>query len=155
MVSGDESAPVGFPQLRLVVVRLVQSGSAVLARRSLYGRGDVVGSKAKGGKKFTSRGSSPLEGGKGRVGVVRWLPPQPFDLVVGGSELPVPIRGRWMRDHYGHLRNAAWFVRNYRMVGHDDTVFMAHVCYAVRQLLEAGEPLEAVVPSLVDLFVRP
>jgi hypothetical protein len=49
----------------------------------------------------------------------------------------------------------AWFVRNYRMVGYDDNVAVAKLCYAVKVLLEAGEPVEAVVPSLVDLFLRP
>ena len=71
-------------------------------------------------------------------------------------DLPVPIRGRWIRDQrYTELRNTAWFVRNYRLVAHDDTEAVAKLCYAVQRLLDSGEPLEAVVPSLVDLFLRP
>ncbi len=53
------------------------------------------------------------------------------------------------------MRNAAWFVRNYRMVGHDDNMAVAKLCYAVKLLFEAGEPIESVVPSPVDLFLRP
>ena len=57
----------------------------------------------------------------------------------GSVELPVPIRGRWFRDdRYGNLRNTAWFVRNYRMVGYDDTVAVAKLCYAVKVLFDAG-----------------
>lgn len=41
------------------------------------------------------------------------------------------------------------------MVGHDDTVAIAKLCYAVKVLFEAGEPVESVVPSLMDLFLRP
>ena len=68
----------------------------------------------------------------------------------------MPIRGRWFRDdRYANLRNTAWFVRNYRMVGHDDNMAIAKLCYAVKVLFEAGVPVEAVVPPLVDLFLRP
>ena len=68
----------------------------------------------------------------------------------------MPIRGRWIRDErYGNLRNTAWFVRNYRQLGFDDAIPVAKLCYAVKLLLEAGEPVEAIVPSLVDLFLRP
>lgn len=70
-------------------------------------------------------------------------------------ELPVPVRGRWITDQrYADLRNAAWFVRNFRMVGHDDNIAIAKLCYAVWVLFENGEPVESVVPSLVDLFLR-
>ena len=41
------------------------------------------------------------------------------------------------------------------MVGHDDNMAIAKLCYAVKVLFEAGEPVEAVVPPLVDLFLRP
>jgi hypothetical protein len=75
---------------------------------------------------------------------------------IGVVDLPMSIWGRWFRDDwYGDLRNTAWFVRNYRMVGHDDNVAIAKLCYAVKMLFETGEPVEAVVPSLVDLFLRP
>jgi len=75
---------------------------------------------------------------------------------VSALQLPIPVRGRWIQDaQYGDLRNTAWFVRNFRMVRHDDTLAVAKLCYAVQELLRAGEPLEAVVPSLVDLFLRP
>lgn len=40
------------------------------------------------------------------------------------------------------------------MVGYDNMA-VAKLCYAVRLLFEAGEPVESVVPSLVDLFMRP
>lgn len=106
----------------------------------------------------TGGSSSSLEGrGKGRrVSVASLLHPPRGELVVGAIDLPVPIRGQWIRDHrYADLRNAAWFVRNYRLVAHDDSLAMAKLCYAVRLLLDAGEPLEAVVPSLADLFLRP
>ena len=73
-----------------------------------------------------------------------------------GRNLPVPIRGRWIVDTgYADLRNMAWFVRNYRLVDTDDSVAVAKLCLAVRRLLEQGEPVEAVVPALVDLFLRP
>lgn len=32
---------------------------------------------------------------------------------------------------------------------------VAKLCYAVRFIFDAGEPIESVVPSLVDLFLRP
>ena len=68
----------------------------------------------------------------------------------------MPIRGRWVHDQrYGNLRNTAWFVRNYRQIGYDDTIAIAKLCYAVKLLFEAGEPVESVVPSLVDLFLKP
>jgi hypothetical protein len=71
-------------------------------------------------------------------------------------ELPLPIRGRWVHDlQYSDLRNLAWYVRNYRQLGHDDTLAIAKLCYAVKVLFESGEPVEAVIPSLVDLFLRP
>jgi len=71
-------------------------------------------------------------------------------------ELPVPIRGRWIRDdRYGPLRNTAWFVRNYWQIGNDDTIGIAKLCYSVKVLIEAGEPVEAIVWSLVNLFLRP
>ena len=74
----------------------------------------------------------------------------------GVIELPVPIRGRWVHDlRYADLRNLAWYVRNHRQLGHDDSMPIAKLCYAVKVLLNAGEPVEAVVPSLVDLFLRP
>lgn len=69
-------------------------------------------------------------------------------------ELPVPIRGQWIKDDR-YRGNAAWFVRNYRLVGHDDNMAVAKLCYAVKLLIEDGEPIESVVPSLVDLFMRP
>jgi len=73
------------------------------------------------------------------------------------SELPVPIRLAWVREseRYARLRNTAWFVRNSRLQGFDDGKPMAHFVLAVRQLLLDGEPLEAVVPSMVDLFMKP
>ena len=75
---------------------------------------------------------------------------------VDGPALPVPIRGRWITDaQYTDLRNMAWFVRNYRLIGTDDSVAVAKLCLAVRRLLEEGEPIEAVIPALVDLFMRP
>jgi len=37
----------------------------------------------------------------------------------------------------------------------DEARMIAWLCHEVRRLLEAGEPLESVVPSLVDLFLRP
>ena len=93
---------------------------------------------------------------KSRVKVASLLQPRIAGRGVSGADFPVPIRGRWIRDlRYADLRNTAWFVRNYRMVGHDDTLAVAKLCHAVRGLLEAGEPIEAVVPSLVDLFMRP
>ena len=71
-------------------------------------------------------------------------------------ELPVPLRGRWIRDErYRDLRSSAWFVRNYRWAGCNETEAMAKLCYAVKVLFDAGEPIESVVPSLVDLFLHP
>lgn len=71
------------------------------------------------------------------------------------SGLPVPVRGQWLRpDHVG-LRNAAWGVRNARWAGQDENKMIAWLCREVKQVLEAGEPIESVVPSLVDLFLRP
>ena len=40
------------------------------------------------------------------------------------------------------------------MVGYDDTIAIAKLCNAVKVLFDAGEPVEAVVPSLVNLFLR-
>jgi hypothetical protein len=41
------------------------------------------------------------------------------------------------------------------MVAHDDTMAVAKLCYAVSLLFEAGESIQSVIPSLVDLFLRP
>jgi len=71
-------------------------------------------------------------------------------------ELPVPMWGRWVRDErYQLLGNSAWFVRNHRSAGCDENEAVAKHCLAVRLLLEGGEPVESVVPCLVDLFQRP
>jgi hypothetical protein len=67
----------------------------------------------------------------------------------------VPIRLRWMDESHSKMRNAAWFVRNARMTGQDENKMMALLCLEVRNLVNAGEPLESVVPSLADLFLRP
>jgi len=32
---------------------------------------------------------------------------------------------------------------------------LGRLCFEVRRLFEVGEPLESVIPSLVDLFLRP
>ena len=69
--------------------------------------------------------------------------------------LPVPLRGRWLAPNHVALRNAAWGVRNARWAGQDETMMIAWLCREVRALLEGGEPIESVVPSLVDLFMRP
>ena len=83
-------------------------------------------------------------------------PIPPYAPLETPTPLPAPIRGRWLtKKSYADLRNAAWFVRNYRMLGHDDTPAIAKLTYAARLLIEAGEPIESVVPSLVDLFLRP
>ena len=69
--------------------------------------------------------------------------------------LPVPVRGRWLQpDHVG-LRNAAWGVRNARWAGQEEAMMLAWLCREVQLLLDVGEPVESVVPSLVDLFLRP
>ena len=82
--------------------------------------------------------------------------PVPNEAITQAIELPVPIRGRWITDsNYADLRNAAWFVRNYRIIGHDDTLAIAKLTHAVRLLFDAGEPIESVIPSLADLFMRP
>ena len=61
-----------------------------------------------------------------------------------------------LRDgRYADLRNMAWFVRNARSVDCDQSEAVAKLCLAVRLLFEFGEPIESVVPSLVDLFLRP
>jgi hypothetical protein len=70
-------------------------------------------------------------------------------------ELAVPIRGRWLRSDHVGLRNAAWAVRNARWAGQDEAMMIAWVCREVQTLLDGGERLESVVPSLVDLFLRP
>ena len=69
--------------------------------------------------------------------------------------LEAPIRGRWMDESHTAMRNTAWFVRNARMTGQDENMMLARFCLEVRRLLEAGEPLESVVPSLVELFMNP
>ena len=66
-----------------------------------------------------------------------------------------PIRGRWLQESHTKLRNAAWFVRNARMTGQDENTMLAQLCFEVRRVLDNGEPLESVVPSLVDLFMKP
>lgn len=53
------------------------------------------------------------------------------------------------------MRNVAWFVRNARMTGKDENMILGRLCFEVRRLLEGGEPLESVIPSLVDLFLHP
>jgi len=72
------------------------------------------------------------------------------------ADFPVPIRGRWFSDpRYLGLRNAAWGLRNGRWAGQSEELMLAWVCAEVIALLTAGEPPEAVIPSLVDLFQRP
>ena len=73
----------------------------------------------------------------------------------GAIEHPVPIRGRWLRPDHTGLRNAAWGVRNARWAGQDEAMMLAWLCSEARQLLIAGEPVESVVPSIVDLFMKP
>ena len=41
------------------------------------------------------------------------------------------------------------------MTGQDENMILGRLCFEVRRLMEAGEPLENVIPSLVDLFLRP
>ena len=53
------------------------------------------------------------------------------------------------------MRNVAWFVRNARMTGQDENRMLVWLCAEVRWLLETGEPLESIIPSLVDLFLHP
>ena len=73
-----------------------------------------------------------------------------------GRVLPVLDRFGWLKKKsYANLRRAAWFVRNYRINGHDDTAALATLTHEVKLLILDGEPLETVIPSLVDLFLRP
>ena len=60
-----------------------------------------------------------------------------------------------MDESHAGMRNTAWFVRNARMTGQDENMILGRLCFEVRRLLEVGEPLESVVPSLVDLFMKP
>ena len=41
------------------------------------------------------------------------------------------------------------------MTGQDEDMILGRLCFEVRRLLEAGEPIESIVPSLADLFMRP
>jgi len=74
---------------------------------------------------------------------------------LGGRVLPVIVRGRWLLLNHGPLRNAAWGVRNARWAGQDEDKMIAWLVYEFRRLLDGGEPLESLVPSLVDMFLRP
>lgn len=70
--------------------------------------------------------------------------------------LPVIIRGRWLQDdRYGDLRNAAWLVRNARWAGVGEGEAVARLTLEAIILCEQGEPLQSLIPSLVDLFMRP
>jgi hypothetical protein len=60
-----------------------------------------------------------------------------------------------MDERYFDLRNAAWLVRNARWAGVREDQAVARLTLAVVVLMEQGEPIESVVPSLVDLFMRP
>ena len=60
-----------------------------------------------------------------------------------------------MDERYFDLRNAAWLVRNARLAGVVETQAIARLILSVEVLLLQGEPIESVVPSLVDLFMRP
>ena len=62
---------------------------------------------------------------------------------------------RWMDESYTGLRNAAWFVRNARVLGQDENLQRGKLCIEARRLVEAGESLESIVRSLVELFVLP
>ena len=53
------------------------------------------------------------------------------------------------------LRNAAWGVRNARWAGQDENNMIAWLVFEMRRVMEAGELLESVVPSLVDVFLKP
>lgn len=46
-------------------------------------------------------------------------------------------------------------VRNARWAGYDEAAGLAVLCAEVRRLADMGEALESLVPSLVDLFMRP
>lgn len=59
----------------------------------------------------------------------------------------------WNASHPGIC--AAWAVRNARGAGRDGAMMITWICYEVRLVLEGGELLESVVPSLVNLFSRP
>ena len=83
------------------------------------------------------------------------LPVVCVDELAVPSELPVILRGRWQRPDHTGFRNAAWAVRNARWAGQDENRMIAWLVLEFRGLVERGEPLESVVPSLVDLFMRP
>lgn len=75
--------------------------------------------------------------------------------LVGLEALPEVVRGRWLLPESVQMRNAAWWVRNARWAGQDEAKMIAWLVLEVRRRLVAGEPLESVVPSLVDLFLKP
>ena len=76
-------------------------------------------------------------------------------IVSGIAPLAVLIRGRWMSPDHTGLRNAAWAVRNARWAGQDETMMLAWLTEEVKRLLDLGEPVESLIPSVVDLFMRP
>ena len=88
-----------------------------------------------------------------------------LNLFVGGAvvkaellrleRLPRVQRGQWMKANQVALRNAAWWVRNSRISEQDESRMIAILTLEVKRLLDAGESLESVVPSLVDLFLKP
>jgi len=81
--------------------------------------------------------------------------PRSLPTLLDERTLPVIVRGRWMQTDHTELRNAAWGVRNGRWAGQDEDRMLAWLVDEVRRLHDSGEPLESLVPSLADLFIRP
>ena len=79
----------------------------------------------------------------------------PISIAAGAQALPVIVRGRWLQEDHYKLRNAVWGLRNARWAGQDEQQMLAWVVFEFRRLLDGGEPLESLVPSLAELFQRP
>lgn len=65
------------------------------------------------------------------------------------------LRGRWLTDRYGGLRNAAWAVRNGRVASHQNPLALRLVLAEAEQLVEQGEPLWDVLEAFAELLTRP
>ena len=66
-----------------------------------------------------------------------------------------PLSGRWLKDPYTGLRNAAWAVRNARLASHQNPLALQLVLTEAERLIGAGESLRDVLEAYAELLLRP
>ena len=65
------------------------------------------------------------------------------------------LRGRWTRDEYTRMRNAAWAVRNSRFANTLNPVAVQLVVQEAQKLHAQGEPLFDIFEAFIELIRVP